>query len=296
MFSTPINYNYPLFRPPSEARSLILQVTLGCSWNRCAFCEMYRSKEFSIRDEKAIFNEIEKVAQIEPHTRRVFLADGDAMMLPTESLLRVLDKIRGAFPGVQRISSYALPRNLLKKSASQLKELHEAGLKLLYVGIESGDDEVLKRIKKGETAETTIKGLLMAKAADIKSSVIIINGLGGAKLSEQHALGSAGVLNATQPEYASTLVISFPHGRERFVQAFGNDYVHMSQRRLFEEMRIFIEATTLECTVFRSDHASNYLSLKGILGRDKTALLDQIAYAIAHPEEAGLREEWQRGL
>lgn len=296
MFSTPNNYDYPLFRPPSEARSLILQVTLGCSWNRCTFCEMYQSKEFSIRDEETLLAEIETLSGIEPQTRRIFLADGDAMMLPTERLLRIMEKIKSAFPRIQRISSYALPRNLIKKSVSELKELHEAGLKLLYVGIESGDDEVLKRIKKGETAATTIKGLLMAKEAELKSSVIIINGLGGAKLSEQHALGSAHVLNATQPEYASTLVISFPHGRERFIEAFGEDYVFMSQQQLFQEMRTFISTTELESTVFRSDHASNYLSLKGILGRDKAALLEQIDFAIEHPDEAGLREEWQRGL
>jgi len=257
---------------------------------------MYQSKEFSIRDEETLLAEIETLSGIEPQTRRIFLADGDAMMLPTERLLRIMEKIKSAFPRIQRISSYALPRNLIKKSVSELKELHEAGLKLLYVGIESGDDEVLKRIKKGETAATTIKGLLMAKEAELKSSVIIINGLGGAKLSEQHALGSAHVLNATQPEYASTLVISFPHGRERFIEAFGEDYVFMSQQQLFQEMRTFISTTELESTVFRSDHASNYLSLKGILGRDKAALLEQIDFAIEHPDEAGLREEWQRGL
>lgn len=296
MFSTPINYDYPLFRPPSEARSLILQVTLGCSWNRCTFCEMYQTKQFSIRADEAVFAEIDTIAGIAPQTRRFFLADGDAMVLPTARLLKIMEKINSAFPKIQRISSYALPRNLLKKSVSELKELREAGLKLLYVGIESGDNEVLKRIKKGETAETTIRGLLMAKEAGIKNSVIIINGLGGAKLSEQHALGSARVLNATQPEYASTLVISFPHSTDRFIHAFGDDYVPMSQRQLFEEMRTFITATQLESTVFRSDHASNYLTLKGLLGRDKTLLLDQIDLAIEYPEEAGLREEWQRGL
>lgn len=296
MFSTPINYNYPLFRPPSEARSLILQVTLGCSWNRCTFCEMYQSKEFAIRDEETVFAEIDYVAGIAPETRRVFLADGDAMTLPTDKLLKIMNKLNSAFPRIQRISSYALPRNLLKKSVIELKKLHEAGLKLLYVGIESGDDEVLKRIKKGETSKTTIDGLLMAKETGIKSSVIIINGLGGAKLSEQHACGSAHVLNETQPEYASTLVISFPHGMERFVESFGHDYVHMNQQQLFEEMRTFIAATELESTVFRSDHASNYLSLKGVLGRDKEDLLKQIDFAIKYPEKAGLREEWQRGL
>ena len=296
MILSPIEYDYPLFRPPSEALSFILQVSLGCSWNRCSFCEMYKEKSFSIRSDENIFHDIKKGAALVPDARKLFLADGDAMALPTRRLLGILAVINREMPKVRRISSYALPRNILKKSASELRELRDAGLKLIYLGIESGDDEILRRIRKGETAESTTKGLLMAKEADMKSSVIIINGLGGSALSRQHALNSANLLNATQPEYASTLVLSFPKGKERFISSFGGGFIPLTQMELFEEMLTLISNTNLKSTVFRSDHASNYLSLKGILGRDKERLLTQLREAIDHPEGARLREEWQRGL
>ncbi len=296
MLEYPIQYDEPLFRPPSEARSLILQVTLGCSWNRCAFCEMYQSKRFSIRDEVHLLQEIKSLSALYPETKRIFLADGDALVLPVHRLLKLLGSIREHFPKVHRISSYALPRNIKKKSDEELIAISEAGLKLIYVGIESGDDEVLKKIDKGETAASTIEGLKRAKAAGLKSSVIIINGLGGKKFSDQHATGSAHLLNETQPEYFSTLVISFPAGEARFRALFGNDFIPLTQRGLFKEMKTLIEQTELKNSVFRSDHASNYLILKGTLDRDKERILGQIESAIDDPDGAGLREEWQRRL
>ena len=296
MFGFPIHYDEPLFRPPSEARSLILQVTLGCSWNRCAFCEMYRTKRFSIRPEEEVLRDIKALSLHYPATKRIFLADGDALVLPYDRLIRLLGSLRQHFPKVQRISSYALPRNINKKSDAELIALRKAGLNLIYVGIESGDDEVLERIDKGETAVSTMEGLKRAKEAGIKSSVIVINGLGGAKLSAQHAAGSARVLNETQPEFFSTLVLSFPAGEGRFRSLFGDDFIPLDQRGLFREMKALIEETGLRNTVFRSDHASNYLILKGTLGRDRARIIGQIESAIDDPGEAGLREEWQRGL
>ena len=296
MLDFPINYDTPLFRPPSEARSLILQVTLGCSWNRCAFCEMYRSKHFRVKDEVELFSEIKLLVEHFPDTRRIFLADGDPFVLPADRLLRVLDAINQHFPKIQRISTYALPRNLKDKSNTELKALRDAGLSLIYVGMESGDDEVLRRIKKGETAASTVDQLLRAKAAGLKSSLIVINGLGGKALSVQHAEGSARVVNAIQPDYLSTLVLSFPAGDLRFREAFGDDFEPLDQRGLFEEMKHFIAGTKLRQTVFRSDHASNYLSLKGMLGRDREKLLVQLQSAIDEPSSAGLRQEWERGL
>ena len=296
MTLSPIKYDYPLFRPPSEALSFILQVSLGCSWNRCSFCEMYKDKTFSIRSDEDIFDDIKRGAALIPEARKLFLADGDAMAIPTKKLLTILTAINNEMPRMRRISSYALPRNILKKSPLELSEIRDAGLKLIYLGIESGDDEILKRIRKGETAESTTKGLLMAKEANMKSSVIIINGLGGSALSRQHALNSANLLNVTQPEYASTLVLSFPAGPARFISSFGSGFVPLTQMELFEEMLTLISNTRLKSTVFRSDHASNYLSLKGILDRDKERLLAQLKEAIDHPEGAELREEWQRGL
>ncbi len=296
MNSFPIQYDPPLFRPPSEANSLILQVTLGCSWNKCSFCEMYRSKKFSIRKEEDVVDEIKKVSALSPGVRKVFLADGDAMVLPTRRFLHILKAIKKFFPDVQRISSYALPSNILKKSPLELKELKDAGLSLIYLGIESGDDEVLKLVNKGETQASTVKGLLRAKKAGIKSSVMILSGLGGSKFSKEHAIHSAEVLNETQPEYASTLVLVFPAGKKRFLDHFGDDYIPLDQLQILEEQKVLINHCKLEKTIFRSDHASNYLILKGVLSRDKERLLREIQNAIDYPDQANLREEYERGL
>ncbi|MGK0290969.1 MAG: radical SAM superfamily enzyme YgiQ (UPF0313 family) [bacterium] len=296
MYQLPIQYDEPVFRPPSEARSFILQVTLGCSWNRCSYCEMYTSKKFRPRKEEELFAEIEKIAGQSPQLQKIFLADGNAMVLSAKKLLRIIEKINQNFPNIQRISSYAMPRDILAKTPEELEQLQSAGLSLLYVGMESGDDEILKKIDKGETKQTTIDGLRAAKKAGIKSSVMILNGIGGKKYIQQHAINSADVLNQTQPEFVSTLVVSFPMGTDRFTGKFGDDFIPLEQDDLFQEMALFLAHTNLEKSVFRSDHASNYLVLKGILGRDKEKLLQQVQSALQAPEYAGLRKEWQRGL
>jgi radical SAM superfamily enzyme YgiQ (UPF0313 family) len=292
----PINYYEPLFRPPSEAYSLILQPTIGCSWNRCAFCEMYTTKKFSVRDISEVKQEIRAMAEYKDHIRKVFLADGNAMVLPSDYLLDLLNELNESFPRLSRISAYALPKDLLGKTQNELVTIHEAGLKLIYVGIESGDDEILKMVNKGETYETTVQALLKAKGAGIKSSVMILTGLGGKKYSHQHATNSSRVVNATQPEYLSTLVLSYPHGLEHFQKRFKGDFEPCEIRDLLKELKIFIENTELDQTVFRSDHASNYLILKGTLRRDKERMLDEIDAAMNNPDNAGLRPEWLRGL
>ncbi|RBP21961.1 radical SAM family protein [Marinobacter pelagius] len=298
MYSFPIDYVEPVFRPPSEAKSLILPVTNGCSWNKCTFCEMYTQpqKKFRARKPEDIRRDIENAAKTLGGVRRVFLADGDAMVLPTRRLLEILADLKAAFPDLQRVSSYCLPRNLAKKSVEELAELREAGLAILYVGMESGDDEVLRRVNKGETWESTRSALVKIREAGLTSSVMVLNGLGGETLSRQHVINTALLCNETQPDYLSTLVVSFPQGEERFRAGFGDDFVPLSQQGLFEEIRLFLEHLELEKTVFRSDHASNYLVLKGILGRDKAKLLDQVNLAISNPGAAPLRAEWMRGL
>src|SRR5690554_5927862 len=183
----PIQYNEPIFRPPAEAYSLLFQVTLGCSWNRCAFCDMYTSKQFTVRPEHEVFEEIATLSRLMPHARKVFLADGNAMVLSTEKLLRILAELKNHLPKLRQVSAYALPQDILRKSKEELHALKQAGLKLLYVGIESGDDEVLRYVNKSETYDSTVAGLQAAKEAGIKSSVMILNGLGGAKYSKQHA-------------------------------------------------------------------------------------------------------------
>lgn len=294
--SFPVSYIEPVFRPPSEAHSLILPVTNGCSWNSCTFCEMYTAeqKKFRARDENQVLEEIRRSGE-QLIVQRIFLADGDAMVLPTRRLLTILQAIREHMPSVERVTSYCLPRNLKRKSVEELKELREAGLAMLYIGAESGDDEVLERVNKGETLESTEQALTKAGDAGMQRSVMILNGLGGKTLSEQHALNSARLMNATQPEFVSTLVVSFPQGMERYKERFP-DFEPLDQQSLFLELKQFMETLELNDTVFRSDHASNALVLKGVLGPDKERLLAQVQNAIERPERARLRPEWMRGL
>ena len=295
MFS-PIQYNEPLFRPPAEANSLIFQVTLGCSWNSCAFCDMYASKQFKVRSEDDVLQEIKTLAQIFPNTRKVFLADGNAFVLSTAKLLRILTALSEHFPKLHRVSAYALPKDIVNKTHDELIALKNAGLQLVYVGIESGDDEILRMVNKNETYNSIVNGLLQAKKAGIKSSVMILSGLGGAKYSKQHAIASANIVNATQPEYTSLLVLSFPYGEQAYVDRFKGDYVSMSVHDLLVELEEFISHTQLESSIFRTTHASNYIALAGILGRDKDKLLSQLSFAINNPNLAHLRNEWERGL
>ena len=294
----PIRYVEPVFRPPSEARSLVLPVTDGCSWNKCSFCEMYTApqKRFRARDEAEVVESIRRTAAVAgDRVRRVFLADGDALVLPTRRLLVILEAIAQHLPGVERVSSYCLPRNLRRKSVAELAELRAAGLKLAYVGAESGDDTVLARVGKGETFDSTRAALDKLGEAGIGRSVMILNGLGGEVYSAQHADESARLVNLCQPEYVATLVVSFPLGEARFRAGFP-EWEPLDQPGLFREMERFLGALELENTMFRSDHASNWLVLKGVLGADKDRLLAELRSAIAHPERAPLRPAWARGL
>ncbi|RLA27401.1 MAG: radical SAM protein [Gammaproteobacteria bacterium] len=293
-----MHYIEPLYRPPSEAHSLILQVTNGCSWNHCTFCDMYTQpqKKFRPTPQAEIDAGLAEIAAAGTPVRRIFLADGDAMTLSMRRLKAIMESINRYLPGVQRVASYCLPRNISKKSVEELAELREMGLSLFYVGCESGDDLVLDRVHKGETFETSLSALQKIKAAGAKSSVMILNGLGGSRYSEQHALNSARLMNAAQPEYLSTLVVSFPLGMERFEAGFKGEFEPLDQAGLFHEMYQLLDALDLEQTIFRSDHASNYLSLKGTLGKDKGKLLDSVRTAIERPDDANLRAEWQRGL
>ena len=294
----PIRYVEPVFRPPSEAQSLILPVTDGCSWNECTFCEMYTApqKAFRARTEDEVLASIRHTGErYGDQIRRVFLADGDALVLPTRRLLAILAAIREHLPAVRRVSSYCLARNLKKKTVAELVQLREAGLAMVYLGAESGDDAVLAKVNKGETCASTVDALTKLGDAGITRSVMILNGLGGQVLSDQHADHSARLANATQPEYLSTLVVSFPQGEARFRAGFP-EWEPLDQTGLFHEMERFLSQLELKRTVFRSDHASNWLVLKGTLGADKARLLAQIRSAIAAPEAAHLRPAWARGL
>ena len=291
----PIEYIQPVFRPPSEAQSLILPVTNGCSWNQCTFCEMYTQPQKKFRP----FAQADIEAQLQQMAsypiKRVFLADGDAMVLSTKRLLAILEAIGKYLPHVERVSTYCLPSNVKNKSVAELTELRQAGLSMAYIGCESGDDEVLRLVNKSETFESSLACLDKLAQAGIKRSVMILNGLGGQSHWQQHAQASARLMNASEPEFLSTLVVSFPLGQERFESHFP-DFKMQSQHGLFVELHALISDLNLNNTVFRSDHASNYLVLKGRLGRDKPRLLQQLQQAIEQPNQAHLRPEWMRGL
>jgi radical SAM superfamily enzyme YgiQ (UPF0313 family) len=251
-------------------------------------------KQFRAQKLEKIEQDILTAAASGQPISRVFLADGDAMSLPFKRLKEICELINTHLPSVTRISSYCLPRNLTNKSLEQLKELREMGLSLLYVGCESGDDQVLTLIEKGENFASSLAALEKMKQAGIKSSVMILMGLGGVALSEQHALNSARLMNAAQPDYLSTLVVSLPLGTERMDKVFGGKFALPDTQGLLKEMGILLSHLELDKTIFRSDHASNYLVLKGVLGKDKQALLNQVNNALAG--SIPLRQEWQRGL
>ncbi|MFT6077100.1 MAG: radical SAM superfamily enzyme YgiQ (UPF0313 family) [Rickettsiales bacterium] len=243
---------------------------------------MYKdeTKRFKPKALEEIEKELKFLVENNYPVSRVFLADGDAVSLSMRRLKEILELINRYFPNLQRITSYCLPRNLANKSVSDLKELQELGLKILYVGCETGDTELLGLIEKGETFETSLDALQKIKAAGIKSSVMILNGLGGSKYSKQHILESAKLMNLAQPEYLSTLVLEFPLGSERFEKGFNGDWKFLTKLELFSEMKLLMENLDLKKTIFRSDHASNHLVLKGILGRDKTRISNEIDLAI----------------
>ena len=291
-------YTEPVFRPPSEARSLILQVTNGCSWNHCTFCEMYTQpqKKFRLKPQAGIEKDLAAVVETGIPVRLVFLADGDAMTLSFRRLKLIMQAINEYLPDIQRVSSYCLPRNLKNKTVAELAELRAMGLNLFYVGCESGDDLVLERVHKGENYDSSLAALQKIKAAGAKSSVMILNGMGGRRYSEQHAVNSARLMNEAQPKYLSTLVVSFPTGVERYQAGFKGEFEPLDQAGLFQEMYWLLDTLELENTIFRSDHASNYLVLKGTLNRDKPRLIQTVRDALERPGAVALRPEWMRGL
>ncbi len=290
-----IDYDLPLWRPPSEADSFILQVTLGCSFNRCSFCSMYRTKHYAVRPLEEVREEIRAMARAYPGVRRVFLADGDALAAPTEHLLAVLDALHAAFPRLERASSYALPANLLKKSVDELTQLREHGLTLLYYGIETGSAELLKRITKGATPDAMVTGLTKAKQAGLRISATVILGLGGQTYWREHIDATADLVNRVEIDYLSTLQLMIdPSIEEEFHRKFREPFQPQDDRALLaEQVRLIERLAPPAPLVFRSNHASNALALAGVLPQDQDALLTQLQMALAGGLR--LRPEWLRG-
>ncbi len=290
-----IDYDMPLWRPPSEANSFILQATLGCSFNRCSFCLMYRTKTFAVRPLEQVQGEIRTMAQAYPGVRRVFLADGDALAAPTEYLRTILETLRAVFPRLERVSSYALPANLLKKSVEDLAQLREGGLTLLYYGIETGSADLLKRITKGATPEVMVTGLTKAKQAGLTLSATVILGLGGQAYWREHIDATADLVNQVELDYLSTLQLMLdPMIEGEFHRKFREPFQLQDDRALLEEQTRLIERLDPPTPLtFRSNHASNALALAGVLPRDRAALLGTLATALTG--RLALRPDWLRG-
>jgi radical SAM superfamily enzyme YgiQ (UPF0313 family) len=293
-----MNYDLPLFRPPSEARSLIFQVTLGCSWNRCRFCTSYGTKEFRVRPFEEVERDVVEMSGSYPDTRKIFLADGDPMAAPTDYLVKVLDLMNRRFPSLERISTYAGPTNLTAKTREELGMLKERKLDLLYLGIETGNDELLKRVGKGATAEQIIEGSRKALQVGMRMSVFIILGLGGADGSHDHAKDSARVANAIDPHFLAALTLMpLPDARTYEDRIMGAGFRLIDPVQSLQELRWFVEDLELSGCKFGTEHASNYLPLHGAtLPGDKGRILALIDEALRETSPESLRPEWMRGL
>ncbi len=289
-------YDMPLFRPPSEGDNLIIQATLGCSFNQCSFCAMYRSKQFVERPLAGVFADIHRAAADWPDAQRVFLADGDALALPTEHLLAILRELAAALPRLTRVSCYATPGNIQRKSAEELALLREHKLSLLYFGIESGSDLILKKITKGATQRRMAEVLHKAHASGMKVSATVILGLGGSQHGNEHIDGTIALLNSAPVTYLSTLQLYLDESIVgEFQRKYGDPFEMPDDLAILKEQeRLISGLNPPQPVIFRSNHASNALALAGNLPRDKERLLLQLREAMAGHRP--LRPFYMRGL
>jgi radical SAM superfamily enzyme YgiQ (UPF0313 family) len=292
-----IRYYGDIYRPPSEAESLILQATIGCSHNRCAFCVAYQNKRFRARRENELLAEIDWAGENLPGVSRVFLADGDAFVLSAERMLRILERLYQRLPTLERVSAYASPQNIAAKSDEDLRRLRQAGLQLLYYGLESGDDEVLSRIQKGADAEEIVRQARRAQEAGFELSVTVILGLAGPKGSERHARATARCLDRIRPRWAAALTLMLAPRRPSYPEVYGDpDWRPLGPAESLCECRLLLESMQSDGITFRSNHASNYLALKGELQRDKARMLELIDQALSDPHSPLWRPEFLRAL
>lgn len=290
------NYDLPLWRPPSEGENLIIQATLGCSFNQCSFCAMYRSKQYQARSLEEVAHDIDAAARDWPDASRIFLADGDALALPADHLLALLDKLAGTFPRLTRVSCYATPANILRKSSAELEQLRSRKLSLLYLGIESGADRILRKVSKGATQRGIAEALHKAHAAGVKVSGTVILGLGGIHHWQEHMDGTIALLNDAPLNQLSTLQLYLDDSiaaefRERYSEPFA---MPDDSAILREQQRLIAGLLPPLPLIFRSNHASNALALAGNLPRDRQRLLAEIEQAL-HGARA-LRPNHLRGM
>ncbi len=291
-----MRYEGNIFRPPSEADSLLLQATIGCSHNRCAFCAMYRDKRFRVRKLEEVLEDIQLVAERIGRSglvKRVFLCDGDAMVLPAAHLLKILVALEEGFPDLQRVGIYANARDILKKSEAELRELVRHKLGIFYLGLESGSDRILKRMEKGASAGEMVEAVKKAQECGMKSSVIYLLGLGGRKLWREHAVESARVVSQMNPNYLSALTVTVIPGTPLAAAIERGEFQLPSPEELAMELKVFLEQVDVKGSVFRSNHASNYVPLGGRLPKDKERLVAELEAAIMYRR---FKPEYLRGL
>jgi len=281
-----LNYDAPLYRPPSEAKSLIFQVTLGCSFNECSFCDMYRSKDYSERSWEEVKGEIDMMSKMLPDTTKIFLADGDALNLDTEYMIKIVKYIYEKFPNLERVSCYAMPMNLLKKTPEELDGMKKAGLDMLYLGIETGSDILLKKVTKGATAKTIIKSCKKAKDAGFTLSCMVILGIGGSKYSSENARETAKVISEVKPDYVGALTLYLENGiKDEFLTKFDEEFIRISDSEAIDELEELVTKINVnDKVVFRANHGSNAYNIAGTFPEDKQAMLDKITWMKEHPE------------
>lgn len=282
-----IEYDYPLYRPPAEANNLIIQVTLGCSYNNCSFCSMYKTKSYKEKELQEVYQDIDKAVKLYPDTNKVFLADGDALVLPTNKLLKILQYLNQSFPKLRRVSSYASTQNLLAKSQEELQLFKDNKLNLVYYGIETGSDIILKSITKGVGQEEIIESLNKATQSGLKVSATVILGIGGENYSKEHIEQTAKVINSTQVNYLSTLQLGLEEdAKENFYKHF-NDHKPLDDFQILLEQKRFLELINpSNKIIFRSNHASNALHLAGTLPKDKERLSKEVDFALEMGQSA----------
>jgi len=286
-------YEGSIWRPPSEARSLILQATVGCSWNRCTFCIAYRNKTFRMRTLDDIKADVEKVFPVYKDTKRIFLADGNALSLPTEELEAIIGFLYSRFGRLERVSIYGGPLDIREKSVDELRRLGEAGLDLVYFGLESGSDEVLKLVKKGAPSDLMIETGRKVRGSGLKLSLIYILGLGGTELTEVHATETARVISAIDPDYAAALTLMVVPGSAIAADIESGRITLLNPDQALRELRTMVEELDVTNTIFRANHASNYAPIRGRLPGEKQSILAQIDEAL---KSGAYRPEFMRGL
>lgn len=282
---TVLQYEEPVFRPPCEANSLIIQVTLGCPHNRCAFCAMYKMKEYRVRDPEEVKADLRKARLMYSYVGSIFLADGNTVAMNSDKLADIISYARYLFPEAERVSSYGGARFLKGKPVRNLRKLREAGLDIIYFGLESGDDEILARMDKGVDSEGMIEAARRVKEAGIDLSVYILLGLGGEDLWRQHAENTARVLNAMQPDFIRPRTLAILPGMPLYEDAREGRFREASGETVMRELRVMLEALEVEDAWFLSDHISNYIPVYGHLPEDREKMLATIDMALADPQE-----------